>query len=206
MSKLIVIMSAGGQGRVILDAAVAAGHDVVGVLDDTANQPTVSERPVLGGPDSWPAHVEACEAFLVAMAQNNQRRPLAEAILGSGHRLETILHPLSSISPFASIGRGVAVMPGAVVGPDSTIGDFSIVNTNCAVDHDCVLGTAVQLGPGVTMPGGVRIEDGAFVGAGATILPGVTIGRLAIVGAGAVVTRDVAPGTTVVGNPAKSRG
>jgi len=206
MSRLIVIMSAGGQGRVILDAAVAAGHEVATVLDDSTTAATVSDRPVLGTPDAWPAHVEACDAFVVAMAQNGQRRRLAEAILEAGHRLETIIHPQASVSPFATLRRGVAVMPGAVIGPHASVGDFSIVNTNCAVDHDCVLGTAVQLGPGVTMPGGVTIEDGAFVGAGVTVLPNVTIGRDAVVGAGAVVTRDVAPSVTVVGNPATPRG
>lgn len=51
--------------------------------------------------------------------------------------------------------------------------------------------------------GGVTIGDGAWIGAGAIILPGVTIGAGAVVGAGSVVTSDVAPGTTVVGNPAR---
>jgi UDP-2-acetamido-3-amino-2,3-dideoxy-glucuronate N-acetyltransferase len=47
---------------------------------------------------------------------------------------------------------------------------------------------------------------GASIGSGATILGGVRVGRGATVGAGAVVTRDVAPGTTVVGNPARPLG
>jgi len=47
------------------------------------------------------------------------------------------------------------------------------------------------------------VKRGASIGSGATILCGVTIGEDAIVGAGAVVTRDVAGGTTVVGNPAR---
>jgi acetyltransferase-like isoleucine patch superfamily enzyme len=50
----------------------------------------------------------------------------------------------------------------------------------------------------------VRIEDGAWLGAGAIILPGVTVGRDAIVGAGAVVTKDVPPGETVIGVPART--
>jgi UDP-2-acetamido-3-amino-2,3-dideoxy-glucuronate N-acetyltransferase len=47
------------------------------------------------------------------------------------------------------------------------------------------------------------VERGATIGSGATILGGVRIGAGATVGAGAVVTKDVAAGATVVGNPAR---
>jgi UDP-2-acetamido-3-amino-2,3-dideoxy-glucuronate N-acetyltransferase len=47
------------------------------------------------------------------------------------------------------------------------------------------------------------VKRGASIGSGATILGGVTIGEHAVVGAGAVVTKDVPPGATVVGNPAR---
>ena len=50
----------------------------------------------------------------------------------------------------------------------------------------------------------VIIEDYAWVGTGAMILPGVVIGRGAVVGARAVVSKSVAPGDIVVGNPAKA--
>jgi len=52
----------------------------------------------------------------------------------------------------------------------------------------------------------ITVGKDAFVGARALILPGVQIGDRAIVGAGAVVTKDVAPETIVVGNPAKPIG
>ena len=50
---------------------------------------------------------------------------------------------------------------------------------------------------------GPVIRKGAKIGANSTILPGVVIGENALVGAGSVVTRDVAPGDVVVGNPAR---
>jgi acetyltransferase-like isoleucine patch superfamily enzyme len=53
---------------------------------------------------------------------------------------------------------------------------------------------------------GPTIEDGAMIGAGATLLPRITIGKGAIVGVGAVVTKDVAPGSIVMGVPAKETG
>ena len=46
------------------------------------------------------------------------------------------------------------------------------------------------------------IKKGASIGSNATILGGVTVGEYALVGAGAVVTKDVPPHATVVGNPA----
>jgi len=49
----------------------------------------------------------------------------------------------------------------------------------------------------------VRIGTGAWVGVGACVRQGIRIGAGAMVGAGAVVVRDVAAGTTVVGNPAR---
>lgn len=51
----------------------------------------------------------------------------------------------------------------------------------------------------------VTIGENVWIGGGAIILPGVTIGDDAIIGAGSIVTRDVRPGLTVFGNPARAR-
>ena len=48
------------------------------------------------------------------------------------------------------------------------------------------------------------VESRATLGSAATVLGGIRIGEGALVGAGAVVTRDVAPGEVVVGNPARA--
>lgn len=58
----------------------------------------------------------------------------------------------------------------------------------------------------VDLPGPVVIEDCVWVGANVTIVPGVTIGEGSVVAAGAVVTRNVAAGTVVAGNPARAIG
>jgi maltose O-acetyltransferase len=83
------------------------------------------------------------------------------------------------------------------------------------------IGTGTQIGPGVQIltadhprDPAVRVQmleygrpvtigRNVWIGAGALILPGVSVGDDAIVGAGSVVTRDVAAGATVVGNPAR---
>jgi acetyltransferase-like isoleucine patch superfamily enzyme len=57
--------------------------------------------------------------------------------------------------------------------------------------------------PGAVIAGEVMIEDFASIGSNATVLPRLKIAKGAIVGAGAVVTKDIPPGMTVVGNPAR---
>lgn len=101
------------------------------------------------------------------------------------------------------------------------IGDDAFIGVGCILDchGEVLVGDAVQIAPGAIIlthdtSGNVychsaikgertQIMAGAYVGSGAIVLPGRTVGCNAIVGAGAVVTKDVGPGETVVGVPAR---
>jgi len=66
----------------------------------------------------------------------------------------------------------------------------------------------VTLAPRVCINGNAIIEDDVYVGTGAILRQGspekpLRIGKGAVIGMGAVVTKDVAPGVTVIGNPAR---
>lgn len=84
-----------------------------------------------------------------------------------------------------------------------TVGDKTQIGPYCqvlAADHPrdpAVRDAGLENGRPVV------IGRNVWIGGGVLILPGVTIGDDAIVGAGAVVTRDVGPGVTVAGNPAR---
>lgn len=105
------------------------------------------------------------------------------------------------------IGEGAVFSPFTTVTSNVRIGSHFHCNIGSYVEHDCVIGDFVTFAPGVKCNGNVYIEDGAYIGSGAVIKQGtpdkpLVIGASAVVGMGAVVTKDVAPGTTVVGNPA----
>lgn len=199
---LVIVMTRGGQGRVVMDTCVAAGHRPIGILDDTPAGPAEYHGvPVIGRPDEW-RKVAPGTGFVLAIGQR-QRIELGRALQAAGYPLPSVVHPMSFVSPSVKLADGAIVLSGCTINADASIGEFVIVNASCSVDHDNVLETASQLGPGVVFPGNVRVCEGAFVGAGAVSLPGKTIGAWSVVGAGALVTKDVAPGVTVAGSPAR---
>jgi maltose O-acetyltransferase len=102
------------------------------------------------------------------------------------------------------IGRDVFIGGGTFLDPDFCflieIGDETTISIDVFIlAHDA--STRREIGFSRVAP--VRIGSGVFVGARAMILPGITIGDGAVVAAASVVTRDVAPGDIVAGNPAR---
>ena len=117
-------------------------------------------------------------------------RFLPRFISGIGLFLTTI-----DIHPAANIGRRVFIDhgTGVVIGETTIIGD------------DVIIYQQVTLG-GVSTSKGKRhptIENNVVIGAGSKILGNITIGENSKVGANSVVIKDVPPGCTAIGIPAR---
>ncbi len=126
---------------------------------------------------------------------------------------------------FGAVGRDVVIRAPfhCDYGYNIRVGDGVFMNFGCVVLDvvEVTIGEMTQIGPNVQiltadhprdpaqrrqgLESGRPILIGAnvWIGGGAILLPGVTVGDDAVIGAGAVVTRDVAAGATVVGNPAR---
>jgi acetyltransferase-like isoleucine patch superfamily enzyme len=117
------------------------------------------------------------------------------------------------------IGTFVEIQKNAVIGRRCKISSHTFVCEGVTIEDDVFVGHGVMFindrRPRATADGRLQTEDdwavvptvvkrGASIGSGAAILCGVTIGEDAMIGAGAVVTRDVAPGQTVAGVPART--
>lgn len=101
------------------------------------------------------------------------------------------------IHPGATIGRRLFIDHGFVV-----IGETAEIGDNVTIYQFVTLGGTDPTN-GIAGKRHPTLADGVIVGSGAAILGPITVGAGARVGANAVVTRDVAPGATVVGIPAK---
>lgn len=204
----VLILGAGGHGRVVLDILhQARGFDVVGFLD---NNPDIINRridgvPVRGLIDDLPrvAGDNGITGVVIAIGDNGTRRGLARHVENCGLELISAIHPSATLARSATIGRNVVIAAGAIVCANCQIGDSVILNTGCVVDYQTMIGEGTHICPGVRIAGRVKVEPGVFVGIGATIVPKITLGCESIIGAGSVVINDVAPLATVVGVPAR---
>ena len=208
MPAVIVGVGAGGHARVVLEILLAAGADVIGLVDPRPElvDSALLGIPVVGDDSLLPGLRErASHAFvgIGGVGDNGPRRRLYELVRSAGFEVVATIHPSAVISSSAAIGKGATILAGAIVATGARLGDDVLLNTGAIVDHDCIVGDHVHVATGARLAGGVVVDSEAHVGLGAAVREGVRIGRRAIVGAGAVVISDVAPDTVVVGVPAR---
>lgn len=200
----ILVVGAGGHGKVVIATLREAGHRVAGVFDDNPALwgQSVLGCPVLGSLSKIPDRAPA--AAVLAVGGNDVRRSLARRL--PGLKWITVVHPRAYVHASVKLGAGTVVCAGAVIQPDAIIGEHCIINTSASVDHDCRIGNFVHIAPGAHLAGGIAVGHGTLVGIGACVTPGVTIGAETIIGAGAAVTRNLPDGITAMGIPARIRG
>lgn len=212
----IAIVGAGGFGREVLAVlqeqvartAALQGASICFVDDAKAGQRS-NDVDVLDA--AAYANLGADRQFVIAISSSEAREREAVRLLAGGATPFTVVAANAIVSGHGSLGEGAIMSPFTIVSPNASIGRYFHCNYHSYVAHDCVIGDFVTFAPGVKCNGGVVIEDHAYIGTGAIIKqaqPGrpVVIGRGAVVGMGAVVTKSVAPGVTVVGNPARPLG
>src|SRR3954464_280376 len=185
-----------GEGVRVLE------HAVVG------KQPALSPRSTASRKELPPA--ELGDGTIVSTG--------AVVFAGAKVGARVILGDQSCVRERVSVGDDVVIGRGSVVENDTTIGAMTKIQAGAYITAYSTLEEHVFIAPCVVTSNdnfmgrtarrhelieGPPTRRGARVGAGAVLCPAVEIGEEAFVGAGAVVTKDVAARTLVVGNPAR---
>lgn len=209
---IIGIYGASGFGREIMPLAKAQYHSLFSdvrfvFVDDGAESDTLNGYPILTYPEFLSQ--DATNKFVVlAIANSAVREKLTARCEDDDVGVLSVTADNAVMLDEVEIGEGAILCHFTQLTSNIKIGKQFHANIYSYVAHDCVIGDYVTFAPGVRCNGNIHIEDHAYIGTGAIIKQGtpakpLVIGKGAVVGMGAVVTKDVPPGVTVVGNPAK---
>lgn len=212
--QLYGIYGASGCGRGIMPLAreMFATRDDVELVFIDDGVATLADSVVNGHRTlSWDEFMGAkadAKSLAIAIADSRIRERLAQRCSQAGVGIFTVKAGNVVIMDDVRIGEGALLSPFVTITSNIRIGKHFHANIYSYVEHDCIIGDYVTFAPSARCNGNIVIEDHAYIGSGAVIKQGrhgnpLIIGYGAIVGMGAVVTKNVPPGVTVVGCPAR---
>lgn len=202
MKKNLLVIGAGGHGRVVADIASRIGrYNNIAFLDDTLPSKPL-QYPYLGNCAKADQLIEEYEVF-VAIGNADVRQRMIEHYSTLGASIATLVAPEAVVAADVKVDIGTVIMPGAIINTGTSIGKGVIVNTASSVDHDCLVEDYCHVAVGAHLCGSVCLESKTWIGAGSTVINNIHICRECMVGAGAVVIRDIEKTGMYIGVPAK---
>ena len=205
--KKLIVYGAGEFGLLI--ANVLSYHDdfEIAAYGDDDPQKTadhIDGTPVFGQKDLLNfAEQNNIKLAITAIGNNTVRAEKFNLLKNTGFQMISIVHPQALIDTKVSYGDNVIIEMGTAIHAYSTIGNNVFLGGEALIGHHNTIGNHVLVGGNVSFGGSVIVEDYVSLGVGASIKPGIRLGKGSVIGVGAAVIKDVEPGTTVVGVPAK---
>ena len=209
--KSLIILGAGGHGKVVAETAISSDcfKEIV-FLDDrySKNKSETNlfhDFKVIGNlslliendlSHKYP-HV------VVALGKNILRLSWLKKLNDTKYNMPTLIHPTAWVSPSAKISSGTVVFAKVAIQANARIGFGSILNTGCNIDHDVILEDGVHICPGASLAGGVFVGKRSMIGIGSSVIQNINIGSDVNIGAGSTVVKDLPDKITAIGSPAQ---
>jgi len=210
-NSLLGIYGSGGYAREVMPLAAEQFDDSKSVrlvfIDDDKCSEFINGYRVLSF-DEFISAKCSVHYFNVAIGDSNIRESIVEKNI-SNDVIPVSLHA-KNLTNYDSnlIDDGAILCANVTLTSNAKIGKYFHANIYSYIAHDCIIEDFVTFAPRVCCNGNVHIHKHAYIGTNAVLRQGTStkplvIGEGAVVGMGAVVTKDVEPYTTVVGNPAR---
>jgi sugar O-acyltransferase (sialic acid O-acetyltransferase NeuD family) len=153
LNKNLLILGAGGHGRVVKETAEAMGcFNNIDFLDDNSEL-------AIGKCEEFKKYSNYYSYGFVGIGKNEQRIRWIAQLIDAGYQLPVLIHPTAYISPSAVIETGTIVCPKAVINNNAKVKKGCIISIGALVDHDSCIGE------------GSHVNSGAIVKASCTIEP-----------------------------------
>ena len=198
MNRLIIV-GAGGHGKVIADNALKNGYTDIFFTDDRVTGKCMG-FPIVGTSADIEIFNDGKTDFIIGIGNNAVRKKIANEYAVNW---VSLVHPSAQIAVNVTIGKGTAVMAGAVINACATVGAHCIVNTRAVIEHDDIIDDYVHISPNAALGGTVHIGEQTHVGIGAAVINNTDICNNCVIGAGSVVIRNIEECGTYIGVPSR---
>lgn len=203
MKDKLLIIGAGGHGKVIADIALKMNNwNSIAFLDDDESTKSSMNIKVIGRSADAYKYVEDFD-FFVGIGNNSTREVVTKKLKSLGATIPTLIHPTAVLGEKVELEDGIVLMANAVINCCTRIGEGCIINTAATIDHDNLIGDFVHISPGVHLAGSVKVGHRSWLGIGSIVSNNVVITSGCKIGAGAVVIKDITDSGTYVGVPVR---
>ena len=177
LQRSLLILGAGGHGKVVLDVAESMKcYEIIHFLDDgKAVGEKVLGYQVVGKISECYLYSGNYTDAIVALGKNEVRLELTKRLKALGYHIPILIHSTSVVSRHANIKEGTVIMPQAVINADARIGTACIINTGAIIEHDCSVGDGSHIAYRAVLGGGAKVgcevlvDIGSIVGRNADI-------------------------------------
>lgn len=208
--KNLIIIGARGFGREVYNLFLKCKNanpdweiECKGFLDSKSDALLAYNNypPVISSVEDY--EIKPNDIFLCALGDVHYKKLYVEKILSKGGTFISLIHPDAEIDLNTKIGIGCIIRTACSISCDVEIGDFVTIMGYSVLGHDCKVKNWSHLGAYSFLGGFSEVGELCTIHPGARLLPHKKVGDNATIGVGSVILKNVKPGVTVFGNPAK---
>lgn len=148
----ILILGAGGHGKVVAEIAADIGFVKIDFLDDISSD-------AIGNIHDLPEIGKQYDYIFCGIGNNQFRKKMLDEVKKLHYKIPILIHPTAYISRTAQIQPGTVVEPKAIINAGSKIGTGCIISVGAIIDHDVSIGNYVHINAGYVVKAGSTIMD-----------------------------------------------
>lgn len=149
--KSLLIIGAGGHGKVVAEIATDCGYERIDFIDDNS-------EIAIGKISELNIFFDEYKTAFVGIGNNVLRGELIKKLEEIGYEIPVIVHPTAYISKTARIMKGTVIEPNAIVNANTVVNRGCIISVGSIIDHDVVLGECVHANAGSIVEAGAVVE------------------------------------------------